>query len=983
MEWQAMSIPKLESIKTSTEKAVSRLDWLVEVLRAKNWVPKLLLLEIILLAFLNPYSVSQILETLPIALKLPSWYPLAFGSICGLVFLAALIIRWHTRPAVTLRIDFTKRSAIKGLRPFAFEDAELFADMERQQELRKWLEAITSADFRFGVLFGESGCGKTSFLQAGLWPRLKQQPAIACVYVKFSKFDPLDVIRQALTEQTPLPKDKVEGADLLTLLKTATQTASKTMVLLFDQFEQFFVHRKLDQEREPFVQALAGWYQRNPSLPVKILIGVRGDFLDRMHDLYGAMGYSPVTDSDCFRLDRFTPQQTAAIFRVIAENERIDLDEAFVDELAAQELASREDGRVSAVDIQIIAWMLGGQATTERAFNREAYYKLGGVEGLIERFVLDTLQARETDARRQVALKVLLALTDLERNARAGLLSLEDLRKRLAGTVPDSEVEEAVAWLARGVVRLITPNKQNDILRYELAHERLIPAVCSLAGKVLTATDRANQLLGRRVNEWLGNQRASRYLFSWRELRLIRSQRPYLHWGPNKTYKEALVSASQRRLRFRRGGACFVVLLLMLIFASWNSPWGQAWLADRELLSLRARIHDPYALSSIAELYTVRGQWPQALGIVEEITDPHEKGYALGELTLRASWINDREQARTLRAKVLRFAAGIRDAEARASALSEIAWVSRFLDKENANAVWAEVLEVAAGIQDKEARTMALSAMIRTTTRGIFNEAQAQEVWAKTIQVAEAIEPREAQIRALSAVATAFAAQPGADNELWMQALRMMDRIRDPETKARVLIDIVHFAPHTVDAGQARTMWIEVVQVAQGIGISEAKAQALNAVVTTMAGLAASRNDGLLWASTLQVIDDITEPIYQARALLHVGGVAAGDYYLGRYTRGTWTHIADIEQVRGYFARARAIAEAIRTPEMKVTALKEISKAENKNAAMKGVVALAAMPYAGSTIMGITESLAAHAEAYHDVARWTQAAQVAKKNDCI
>src|SRR5439155_11262783 len=59
---------------------------------------------------------------------------------------------------------------IKGLFPFRLDDAGIFVHLQRERDLKRCLAAIKDADFRFGVLYGESGTGKTSFLQAGLWP---------------------------------------------------------------------------------------------------------------------------------------------------------------------------------------------------------------------------------------------------------------------------------------------------------------------------------------------------------------------------------------------------------------------------------------------------------------------------------------------------------------------------------------------------------------------------------------------------------------------------------------------------------------------------------------------------------------------------------------------------------------------------------------------------------------------------------------------
>jgi len=76
----------------------------------------------------------------------------------------------------------------------------------------------------------ESGCGKTSFLQAGLWPRLVEQ-GHRCLYVKLTDLDPMDSIRSALSDQFKLPKEAVDGAaDFVALQSVAWQADSRLRV---------------------------------------------------------------------------------------------------------------------------------------------------------------------------------------------------------------------------------------------------------------------------------------------------------------------------------------------------------------------------------------------------------------------------------------------------------------------------------------------------------------------------------------------------------------------------------------------------------------------------------------------------------------------------------------------------------------------------------------------------------------------------------
>jgi|GEM_PF-4396356 len=566
MEKSSMSTPSLDEIQKTTKKLEEFVQWLAEVLRGKNWVTKLLLLDVILLI---------VFKLLPIILKpfitvpeLFEKYGYIFWLVIGIIFFIALIvaIRKMPRKAEALSIDLDKRSPIKGLRSFGMEDAEIFARLQRQTSTRECVECITARDFRFGVLCGESGCGKSSFLQAGLLPRLKDQ--CQCVYVKFTDHDPLESIQQALIEQAQLPQVAAGDADLLSLLDAALQANTKPLVLFFDQFEQFFVHRKIKEQREPFIQALANWYKQRPAPPVKIVISIRGDFKFRLDEFQKAMGFS-LGPQDSFSLEKFTAGEAAEIFRVIAEAEGIECNADFIKELAEQQLA-HEDGLISPVDIQILAWMIWGQKTAqERAFNRQAFQQLGGIEGLLERYLSRVLDIRETEERRQNAIKVLLALTDLERNVRAGVLTLANLQQKLAGSVPESELIETVQWLARGDVRLITPSKSGKDEGYELAHERLIPALRKITGAVLSQVDQANQLLDRRVNEWLGNDRDSYYLLRWKELRQIRKQQNFLTWGESGLDKKELIARSRGRQRTQLSTVVASVVVLLILWMLW------------------------------------------------------------------------------------------------------------------------------------------------------------------------------------------------------------------------------------------------------------------------------------------------------------------------------------------------------------------------------------------------------------------------------
>ncbi|PZU96056.1 MAG: hypothetical protein DCF32_22105 [Leptolyngbya sp.] len=282
----------LDLIKQTTDAVAEFIVWVVALFQRNDWF-KLLVLAGVVLALLGTVF-KGFLENLwpgdatPNALWISLWTAVVLFLLGA--FVVALVKR--PRPDREAAADTKERKAIKGLRPFGPEDVEIFAQLQRQTSLRECLETITSPDYKFGILMGESGCGKTSFLQAGLWPKLQEADCgHRGILVRFSDQDPLHTIRKALADQLEIPLDWL-GLPFDELLLQAVSNAGKPIVLLCDQFEQFFVHYKRKEDREPFIQALTAWYNTPALNQVKLLVSVRADLLHELYALHTALrGY--------------------------------------------------------------------------------------------------------------------------------------------------------------------------------------------------------------------------------------------------------------------------------------------------------------------------------------------------------------------------------------------------------------------------------------------------------------------------------------------------------------------------------------------------------------------------------------------------------------------------------------------------------------------------------------------------------------------
>ena len=216
-----MDAPSTETIKKQFDSLNGIVEWAVEIWYSRNWVKRLILLDVILFLAFNPYF-KTVLRFLP-ATWIPKYYDLYFWLMLVGVFVAALVTGIRARAEKKETRPLGERRAIKGLLAFGMGDAEVFARLQRETELKECYEAITAREFRFGILSGESGTGKSSFLQADLCPAIKKERE--CVYVKFTDYDPLLTMRQAILEQVAIPEDKRGETSLVELLKVASAQA--------------------------------------------------------------------------------------------------------------------------------------------------------------------------------------------------------------------------------------------------------------------------------------------------------------------------------------------------------------------------------------------------------------------------------------------------------------------------------------------------------------------------------------------------------------------------------------------------------------------------------------------------------------------------------------------------------------------------------------------------------------------------------------
>ena len=227
--------------------------------------------------------------------------------------------------------------------------------------------------------------------------------------------DPLTAALDECRKRTQV--DPVEGEPPIQYFRRVARDISATLVIICDQFEEFFVSHRSPEEREPFVSFIAKCYG-DQTLPVKFLVSMGSDFLYLIHAEFGSKIAEPLISSRLYHLRNFEEAHAVAIIERSARRASLPF-EAGLTRQIARDLAST--GTVSPSELQIV----GEQLQTKRIYTLPAYRLAGGKESLVHSFLEDVIQASgDADGAR-----LLLRSVISEENTRL-TLTLDEIARR-------------------------------------------------------------------------------------------------------------------------------------------------------------------------------------------------------------------------------------------------------------------------------------------------------------------------------------------------------------------------------------------------------------------------------------------------------------------------------------------------------------------------------------------------------------------------
>jgi HEAT repeat protein len=350
---------------------------------------------------------------------------------------------------------------------------------------------------RLTVVHAKSGAGKTSLLNAGLAPRLIDEGRLP-VYARAYQ-EPVRAIKQAITAHTPGPwpalLSKLTLREFLGMACERLGEWTQELVLMLDQFEEFFIFFPERAHRKPFIDELADCYH-DAALPLRIVLALRKDYYSDLADFEERI---PTIFGNQYRLEAMTREEAgAAITEPLTRLDRPVEPEPALVEALLDDLAR---GGMELPHLQILCTQLwreledGGTRIT-----LASYEALGQAAGILTGYLKGEL-AKLPGGQGPLAREVLKELVSSDATKR--VLGHTMLAARIEGEA--EELDRVLAWLVNR--RLLHREEVEGEVRYEMTHEYLIEEIREWIEPADLVLKQAEELLAGEVATWRRSDR--------------------------------------------------------------------------------------------------------------------------------------------------------------------------------------------------------------------------------------------------------------------------------------------------------------------------------------------------------------------------------------------------------------------------------------------------------------------------------------------
>jgi eukaryotic-like serine/threonine-protein kinase len=366
------------------------------------------------------------------------------------------------------------RCPYPGLQAFQESDAERF--FGRTDQIARVVDRLATQPLI--SIVGPSGVGKSSFVRAGVIPALKRggpwgtiamRPGRSPLLALAALLDPAGASRAGQADNAQYIRAIArrlfdEPGYLGEILRWRAASHGCRVLLYVDQFEELYTLVRDQGERVAFVRALRAAAD-DPSSPVRVLVSLRSDFLDRaaedrefMAALTEGMHYlMPLGRDGLLQALERPAEQAGHVFEA--------------PELALQMVADIATTSGALPLLQFAAARMGeSRDRSRRVLTTASYLQMGGIAGALAVHA-DAVLAELSPARRHLAQAVFQRLVTAD--ATRAIVDLDELTQLSPMT---AEVRGLVDQLVSARLLVSKSDDHGVGATVELIHESLISA---------------------------------------------------------------------------------------------------------------------------------------------------------------------------------------------------------------------------------------------------------------------------------------------------------------------------------------------------------------------------------------------------------------------------------------------------------------------------------------------------------------------------
>jgi len=449
------------------------------------------------------------------------------------------------------------RNPFKFLDPYGPGESDIFfgRDFECAELYSRFYKS------RLLLVYGESGTGKTSLVQCGLRAQIPSEEA-TFVTVR-TAVDPLQSLRREL--ESLVGNQALAGIDgYAEMLGEAAFQKAKTIVLVFDQFEELFILQP-PHVRQSLADEIRTWL--SGELDVRVIIGLREEYLAKLGELEANL---PGLLENRFWVRRMSQAQAREAIVGPCDACGVGVDEGLADELLSQ-LDQGEHG-IELPMLQVMLDSLYRRAARDNpeapVIGWEAYREMGQAHTILGRFVEERVAEYPDQERVRQVLKGMVTADGTKR-----VSAIEDLADNAARFGPTVEGEELAGIMGRLVDdRIVREDADNHL--FELRHDALAETVYEWLSGLERELMKVTSALKNRHREYVAREQAAGALLDSGFLDYLAPYKPRLRLDDDLQQFVAESERKQTELAGRRRRAwgaaiaiAFVVLICLTLVA--------------------------------------------------------------------------------------------------------------------------------------------------------------------------------------------------------------------------------------------------------------------------------------------------------------------------------------------------------------------------------------------------------------------------------